>query len=598
METLLELLHQHAKERPGAEAILALEEKPLSYKALLDQVCLVGSQMRALGLGQKSCVAIVLPNGPILATTFLAVSTWAVGAPLNPAYGAEEFRFYLSDLKAQALIVMTDNDSPSVAVAVELGIPVLQLSGDPTEPAGFFSLNLANMSNEPLEPARGDSVALLLHTSGTTARPKLVPLTQANLVASAKHIATTLQLSSADRCLNVMPLFHIHGLVASVLASLHAGASVVCTPGFQSPHFFDWMAASQPSWYTAVPTMHQAILLQAAIRSAAETPSGLRFVRSSSSPLAPSVMEELEQLFQVPVIEAYGMTEAAHQMTCNPLPPLERKPGTVGLAAGPEVAIMSENGDLLPYGNLGEVVVRGPNVTSGYLQNPAANAVTFFGGWFRTGDQGVISSDGYLSLTGRLKEIINRGGEKVSPREIDEVLLRHPAVSQAVTFAYPDPRLGEDIAVALVLRVGHTVTKSEIRSFAASGLAPFKVPRVILFMADIPKGPTGKVQRVGLAEKLGVSAPEASSGEREIHAPANTAAEKLLAEIWTEVLRLPEVGRTDSFLQVGGDSILMLQVHSRIRDRLGLELPLAELFNAPTLAHQAVLIEDMLLDSP
>jgi acyl-CoA synthetase (AMP-forming)/AMP-acid ligase II/aryl carrier-like protein len=493
---------------------------------------------------------------------------------------------------------MTGSDSPAIAVAEELGIEVLQLSGDSNEPAGFFSLNVANIRSEPLEPLCGDRVALVLHTSGTTARPKQVPLTQANLLASANHIAATLQLSPEDRCLNVMPLFHIHGLVAAVLASLHAGASVVCTPGFQAPCFFDWMKASQPSWYTAVPTMHQAILLQSAIRSVAEMPSGLRFVRSSSSPLAPSVMKELEQLFHVPVIEAYGMTEAAHQMTCNPLPPLERKPGTVGLAAGPEVAIMNENGDLLPHGNVGEVVIRGANVTSGYVKNPEANAVSFTGGWFRTGDQGVISSDGYLSLTGRLKEIINRGGEKISPREIDEVLLQHPAVAQAIAFAYPDSRLGEDIAVALVLRDGYTVAEDEIRSFAASRLAPFKVPRVILSMAEIPNGPTGKLQRVGLAEKLGVRTPETSRGEREIQGPPNTAVEKLLATIWAEVLGLNAVCRTDNFLELGGDSILMVQVHARIRDRLGLELPFAELFNAPTLAHQDVLVEDKLLESP
>jgi len=213
----------------------------------------------------------------------------------------------------------------------------------------------------------------------------------------------------------------------------------------------------------------------------------------------------MEETFNAPVIESYGMTEAAHQMASNPLPPKERKAGSVGIAAGPEISIMDEAGALLPSGAIGEVVIRGQNVTSGYQNNPEANASAFTNSWFRTGDQGTIDEKGYLRLTGRLKEIINRGGEKISPREVDEILLDHPAVAQAVTFAMPHEKLGEEVAAALVLKEGETSTEKEIREFAGQRLADFKVPRRVIFLDEIPKGPTGKLQRIGLAEKLGIT---------------------------------------------------------------------------------------------
>jgi acyl-CoA synthetase (AMP-forming)/AMP-acid ligase II len=348
-------------------------------------------------------------------------------------------------------------------------------------------------------------VALVLHTSGTTSRPKIVPLTARNISASAQSIAATLALTPADRCLNIMPLFHIHGLIAATLASMAAGAYIACTPGFNAMRFFGWMEAVRPTWYTAVPTMHQAILSRAARNREIIAATPLRFVRSSSASLPVPVLRELEETFGCPVIEAYGMTEASHQMASNPLPPAPRKPGTVGIAAGPEVAVMSEDGRLLPAGETGEIVIRGENVTRGYQNNPKANAENFTHGWFRTGDQGVMDAEGYLTISGRLKEIINRGGEKVSPREVDDVLMEHPAVGQAVTFALPHAKLGEEVAAVIVLRDGAQVEARELREFAAKHLAPFKVPREILFRDEIPKGATGKLQRIGLAEKLGLT---------------------------------------------------------------------------------------------
>ena len=346
-------------------------------------------------------------------------------------------------------------------------------------------------------------MALILHTSGTTSRPKIVPLHHANIWTSARNIAASLELSENDRALNVMPLFHIHGLIAGLCAPLSRGGSVFCTPGFNALKFFAEMEEARPTWYTAVPTMHQTILTRAGRHKEIIARRPLRFVRSSSSSLPPTVIGELEAAFKCPVIEAYGMTEATHQMASNPLNGI-RKPGSVGVPAGPEIAIMDEAGRLMGPGETGEVVIRGENVTAAYENNPKANGEAFVDGWFRTGDQGVIDADGYLTLTGRLKEIINRGGEKISPREVDEALMDHPAVLQAVAFAVPHPMLGEDVGAAVVLREGLSATEQELGAFLSERLAAFKTPRKILFLAEIPKGATGKLQRIGLAQKLGL----------------------------------------------------------------------------------------------
>jgi acyl-CoA synthetase (AMP-forming)/AMP-acid ligase II len=303
-----------------------------------------------------------------------------------------------------------------------------------------------------------------------------------------------------------MPLFHIHGLIAATLSSLAGGGAVICTPGFNALRFFGLLDAERPSWYTAVPTMHQAILQRAERNREVIARAPLRFIRSSSASLPAQAMRDLATAFGAPVIEAYGMTEASHQMCSNPLPPQAQKPGLVGLPAGPEVAIMDDDGTILPQGGIGEVVIRGPSVTKGYEANPEANAKAFTNGWFRTGDQGMFDRDGYLMLTGRLKELIKRGGEQVSPLEVDGVLSEHPAVAQALTFSIPHPMLGEEIGAAVVLRDGMECSERELRDHAAQHLADFKVPRKVVFLPEIPKGATGKLMRIGLAEKLGITA--------------------------------------------------------------------------------------------
>jgi acyl-CoA synthetase (AMP-forming)/AMP-acid ligase II len=493
----------------GAPALGAPNAPDLDHAGLREQVRETIAALNRVGVGRNDRVAIVLPNGPEMAAAFLAVASGATSAPLNPGYRAEEFEFYLSDLKARALIVEEGSKSPAIEVARKLNVRVLALKPAPQKGAGRFELDASGLP--AAAPARGggyaraDDVALVLHTSGTTSRPKIVPLSQRNICATARNIVATVNFTAADRGLNIMPLFHIHGLMAGILAPLSAGGYVFCTPGFNALKFFAWMEQCRPNWYTAVPTMHQAILTRAGHNKAIIAANPLRFIRSSSSSLPSQVIAELEATFNCPVIESYGMTEAAHQMASNPLPPAKRKPGSVGIAAGPEVAIMAEDGRLLPPESVGEIVIRGENVTVGYENNPKANAEAFVNGWFRTGDQGVMDAEGYLSITGRLKEIINRGGEKISPREVDEVIMDHPAVQQVVTFAIPHDKLGEEVGAAIVLREGRTATDREIREFCAARLADFKVPRKILFLPEIPKGATGKLQRIGLAQKLGLA---------------------------------------------------------------------------------------------
>lgn len=505
MDTIYSLIaHQDA----DAPAIGAPDRKPMTYadlRRLSEQTLEV---INGIGIGRGDRVAIVLPNGAEMAAAFIAVGAGASTAPLNPGYRADEFEFYLNDLNAKALIVMDGDNTPAADVARAQGIPVLPLIASDDGPAGMFSLNVsgvpdASPENEGFSEPHDEG--LVLHTSGTTSRPKVVPLLNRNLAASAKNIAETLSLTQSDIGLNIMPLFHIHGLIASMLSSMSAGASVVCTPGFNALKIYQWFSDVGPTWYTAVPTMHQAIMSRASRNADTIDGMQLRFARSSSSSLPPPVMAEVEKTFRCPVIEAYGMTEAAHQMASNPLPPADRKPGTVGRAAGPEIAIFDSDGNPVDQGGEGEICIRGQNVFSGYENNPEANAEAFHGDWFRTGDQGFLDDDGYLTISGRLKEIINRGGEKIAPREVDDVLQAHPAVAQVVTFAMPHEKLGEEVAAIVVLVEGQEATERELRDFAASKLADFKVPRTILFREEIPKGATGKLQRIGLAEKLGLA---------------------------------------------------------------------------------------------
>ncbi len=592
--TLPSMLAWHARHTPAHAAIAAPGRPPLSYESLDRRMRDLSADLTDRGIRRGDAVALVLPNGPEAAVLFLAAASAGAAAPLNPAYQAPELEFYLGDLAARILVIDGTLDSPAREVARRLGIPVLEAVRNEEEEAAAGLVRLrgagaASVAGEARPPEAPD-VALVLHTSGTTSRPKQVPLSHGNLSASAANVGSALGLTEADRCLNVMPLFHIHGLVAAALSSLRAGGSVICTPGFQAPDFFDWLEETAPTWYTAVPTMHQAILSRAEANREVIDRARLRFIRSSSSPLPRATLAELERVFAVPVVEAYGMTEAAHQIASNPLPPGGRKPGSVGPASGPDVAILGPAGERLGTGETGEVAIRGPNVTAGYANNPEANRTAFTDGWFRTGDQGYLDGDGFLVLTGRIKEIINRGGEKIAPVEVDEALMGHPAVRQALAFAVRHPQLGEDVAAAVVLRPDADVSERALREFVATRLAYFKVPRRVLFLEEIPKGATGKLQRIGLADRLGIPAFDPVRVDTP-HVAPRTPVEEVLAALWGQVLRCDPPGVHDNFFAVGGDSVTATQLVARIRDSLRVELPLLGFFDAPTVAGAATEIE-------
>jgi acyl-CoA synthetase (AMP-forming)/AMP-acid ligase II len=576
MTTLLELIDAQAARRPDHPALIAPGRPPTSYRALRARIDACARTLRALGLGPTARIATSLPNGPEAAATAVAIAAAATCVPLNPALGVDDARFELEDARADALVLPRGRAGAARDAAAALGLPVIEMETDPQGPAGAFTLGdgAPPAPGAPIDWPGPDDVALILHTSGTTARPKIVPLAQRNLAASAASIAAHLALGPDDRGLNVMPLFHIHGLVGSLLASLHAGASVVCTPGFDDALFFDWVAAHEPTWYTAVPTIHQAVLARGTRYRELAPGHRFRFVRSSSAALPPRVLAALESLTGAPVIEAYGMTEASHQMASNPLPPGARKPGTVGVAAGAELAILDVDGTPLARGLTGEIAIRGPGVTAGYERHPAANAAAFAGGWFRTGDQGRLDEDGYLTIVGRLKEIVNRGGEKVSPREVDEALLDHDGVAQAAAFAAPHAALGEDLVAAVVARPGASLDEASLRAHLFARLAPHKVPSRIVIVDAIPKGPTGKVQRTtlhaALAERLATPWVAPRPG-----------LETEVAGCFAEVLGRGPVGARDNFFALGGDSLSGARAIARLNASLGLDLGVGELFRHP-----------------
>jgi acyl-CoA synthetase (AMP-forming)/AMP-acid ligase II/aryl carrier-like protein len=573
------LLEDRARTHAEIAAIGAPGLAPLTYAALARLAAEVHDALRAAGVVATDRVALVLSDGPCAATAFLAVAAAAAAAPLNPAYGRAELEFYLADLGPAAVVVPAGMPSVARDVARDRGIPVLELAPQDAV-AGAFRLHGGSgvAAAAPGSRAPGD-VALVLHTSGTTARPKRVPLTHANLCVSAGNTAGALGLGAGDRCLNVMPLFHVHGLIGALLSSVWAGATVTCTPGFQAPRFLDWLAGTAPTWYTAVPTMHQAIVERAVARGVLPVPSSLRLIRSCSAALAPSLMADLERVFAVPVIEAYGMTEAAHQIASNPLPPRPRKPGSVGVPAGPEVAALGPDGAVLGTDRMGEIAIRGPNVTSGYEDRPEANATAYVGEWFRTGDQGYVDADGYVFLTGRIKEMINSGGEKIAPREVDEVLLAHDGVAQALAFGLPDPRLGEVVAAAVVRRPGAEVTEWQLRQFVSGRLSFFKVPRRIVFVEQLPRGPTGKLQRIGLAGRLGLSAAPPMRNEAPVDARALR-----VAALAATVLEIPAIDPRSGFFDAGGDSVTGAALVARLREEFDAEVTLLDLFDAPSLA--------------
>lgn len=576
--TLSQLINANATARQDRAALIRPDGSSWTHSQLRRSVEDVARALRHQGVTAQDRVVIVCPSGVDAAIGFLGTTSCAIAAPLNPRLSPDDFSFYLRDLEPTLVLTTESADPALMGIAEGLGIPVFKLPLV-THPPTAFPIEDDKLDMDSPQP---DDVALVLYTSGTTSKPKRVPLRHAQLTSSARNIAETLELSQDDRCLNVMPLFHIHRLIAGLLASLVAGASVICTDGFDDTRFLAWLSQLHPTWTTAVPTIHQALLSQLSEHDLDRlVEHTLRFVRSSSSAMPLRVISELEQRLGVPVIEAYGMTEATHQITSNPLPPRQRKPGSVGCPTNVELSILDVNSRTQPCNTIGEIALRGATITTGYEDNPGANAVAFADGWFRTGDQGRIDADGYLFLTGRTKEMINRGGEKISPRDIDDALLDHPDVAQAIAFAVDHPSMGEDVAAAVVLKPNAKATEGSLRAHLLERISEHKVPSRIVFVDEIPKGPTGKLQRIGLAMKLGTEL-------RIPYVAPESEIERTLANIWCEVLRVDRVGRDDHFFSLGGDSLSASRVLTRVTARMDVHLSLRQMFDSPTLKEQAI----------
>ena len=468
----------------------------VTYDSLRQQVLAMAGALASAGIRRGDAVAIALPNGLPAIVSFLAASIAGTAAPLNPAYPYEEFVFFLADTNARVLLCPPVGAELARSAAADRKIPVFSV-----EMSDQGNVHLAGVPTgvSVTEPTAED-IALILHTSGSTGRPKRVPLRHFNLAVSSANIANTYALSERDVSMCIMPLFHVHGLIGSTMSTLVSGGTVVVPTKFNALSFWKTVGEHHVSWYSGVPTMHQ-LLLARAHHKPAEAAS-LRFIRSCSAPLSPELIGKIEDLFGVPFVEAYGMTEAAHQMTSNPLPPRHRKAGSVGVGTGLRVRIMDKDGNDLGNDHRGEVAIQGANVFRGYDNNPEANARAFVGGWFRTGDEGWLDEDCYLHLTGRIKDIIIRGGENIAPHEVDEVLLKHPAVAAAVTFGYAHPTLGEDVAAAVVLHEPHGATEKALIKYCRESLAEYKCPKKIYLVKSIPTTATGKVRRRAVAAAL------------------------------------------------------------------------------------------------
>ncbi len=580
-----QMLAQQATLTPHATAIAAPGRASLSYQQLFSQFTEVAATLASMGIGLGKRVGIVLPSSPELAVAILAISACATSVPLNPAYNVAEFEAYFRDTSIDAVIVLAGEASPAIAAAHNCQIPVIQLHPDLRAAAGTFRLTATTLLEQvAVSYATATDIALILHTSGTTSRSKIVPLSHANIYAASQNVIAALELGPSDRCLSVMPLFHSQGLIAGLIASLYAGGSVACAPPFDAAQFYLWLDELRPTWYTAVPTIHQAVLSTAKQYPDILARCSLRAIRSASASLPVPVFRDLETTFNVKVIEGYGLTEA-FQITSNRIS-RPQKVRSVGLPVGTQIAIIDADGKFLPPGAVGEVVTKGDNVMQGYENNPQANATVFLDGWLRTGDQGYIDDEGYLFLTGRLKELINRGGEKITPLEVEEALLEHPHVAEAVAFAVPHPRLGEDVAAAVVVKPGVTVTGRSLREFLATQLAEFKVPNQIVLLPEIPKSSTGKFKRSELAATL------KNQLQTAYVAPTHDL-EVQLVQVWQQTLQTESIGIDDNFFSLGGDSLQAVQLIAAIEQQLQRQLPNDALFQAPTIRQLAELMQQL-----
>jgi acyl-CoA synthetase (AMP-forming)/AMP-acid ligase II/acyl carrier protein len=583
--TISELLKGQAAAVPDAVAIEGIGRPQLTYRAIHDQVQGVAGALRLAGIDAGDRVALAMPTSADMSIALLATTIAGTSAPLNPMYRRKEYEAYYAAMHLSHVVVQDGCCEAAVEAAQQAALPlhVIGRIGDrvcvPGNDGGAVSLSVA--VDDP------ERVAAVMLTSGSTSQPKRVPLTHANLCASTKDVCRSLDLGPTDRCLSMWEQFHIGGLTDLLLAPLASGGTVISAGPFDVDRFFDLLHSTRPTWYQAVPTALHAIVRRAKQRGCTSISSSLRLIRSVAAALPVALKAEVEELFGVPVVQTFGMTEAAPLITSTRLPPAVTRSGSVGPSAGPDVAIMGAPGVLLESGERGEVVVRGPNVMAGYEDAPELNRELFVGGWFRTGDVGHIDEDGELFLVGRVKELINRGGEKISPHEVEEVLQSHPMVEACAVFGLPHRSLGEEVAVAVVGGGRTPLTDAELRAYAAARLVAFKVPDRVFRVEALPRTPTGKVQRLKLVEQFTPAA-----GGQLACKPPRTTLEGELLKIWQDVLQVPQAGITDSFLDMGGDSLAGVALLGAVQKELGHNLPARGLRGLTTVAEMAAALED------
>jgi acyl-CoA synthetase (AMP-forming)/AMP-acid ligase II/acyl carrier protein len=571
-DTLRDVLRAAAQDRPAGVAIAAPDQDPVTYGELWERVERMRCDLLALGLGRESIVATSLPSGPLPAAAFLGLASATTMAPVNPVLTEPEMVRSFRAIRPDLVIVTTSGPQGARAAAAALGLPTADLRADGTlETAPLLSAGFdASPERGPSgDPAGHDDFALLLTTSGTSGEPKLVPLTQGNILAGARATGLAYELTAADVRLNIMPLFHVQGLVGSVVATVASGGTVVCPAGFDAPRILRWLDEHAVTWFSGSPTMYHELLRTPA--PDAHLPSSLRFLRAGSAALPQPLRQRLEERFQIPVIESYGMTEA-HQIASTPLAPDDRRAGAIGPPTGCDLWIAAADGSPVCHNEPGEILIRGPNVAPGYWSGGELRRDAFEGDWFRTGDVGALDAAGQLTILGRLKELINRGGEKVSPYEVEDALSAHPAVREAAVFGIPHPDYGEDVAAAVVASTSATPSERELRMFVAGRLAPYKRPQRFYFIEKIPRGLTGKIERRKVAEHVG------GSMQTEIETPSDdinpvSATELALLALWRSVFEDDEVSVDDDFFAIGGDSLTGMRLLAQVQSAFGIELP-------------------------
>lgn len=571
------LIRTHVEQRPNESALVGSHFAPVSYRELQDQIDEVRACLRAAGLGRDARIAVAISSSAQAALAIVAISCSATAIPIDPKLTVSEVDRCFNILCPNAVVMLRDSAPTARSVAELRSVPIIEAS---LLQAGKLGLKWAVpkvATALPLDEPDPETPAFILHTSGTTAEPNLVPFSHRNMLAVTQRLQTWFGLTSGDRCLNVSPVYYSHALTTTVLPPLLTGGSIAFPSNATNVDPSEWFGDLKPTWYSAGPTLHLAVLEKLQQRPDARKMHSLRFISSAGAPIAKEMRESFEATVGVPILEHYGSSETA-QIASNRPAPGPSKPGTVGVPWPNIVSIVGEDGKPVSAGERGDILVSGPSVMAGYLNAPELNRAAFIDGWFRTGDIGSLDEDGFLTLHGRKKELINRGGEKIAPMEIDQALMRHPDVAQAAAYAVPHPRLGDDVAAAVVLRSGAKVTPNELREFLNTELATFKIPRRITIVEQLPKGISGKVQRVRLSEMMSEGS-EQLAPENRLHAD--------LIQIWKKILKIDDIAVDDDFFEKGGDSLLAMDVSVELERLMGKTLPEAILFEASTIRELA-----------